>query len=84
MDQAFLALVTIVIGVGGCVGYFWASNIILDKVIFPARGPQAGRNISHSTAVPRTMVNGGLDSLRAPCFYDAPSSLGSQYRTKGK
>ena len=51
MDQAFLALVTIVIGVGGCVGYFWASNIILDKVIFPARGPQAGRNISRANMV---------------------------------
>ncbi len=51
MDQAFLALVTIVIGVGGCVGYFWASNIILDKVIFPARGLQAGRNISRANMV---------------------------------
>lgn len=51
MDQAFLALVTIVIGVAGCVGYFWASNIILDKVIFPARGPQAGRNISRANMV---------------------------------
>lgn len=51
MDQAFLALVTIVIGVGGCVGYFWASNIVLDRVIFPARGPQAGRNISRANMV---------------------------------
>ncbi|WP_425444850.1 carbohydrate ABC transporter permease [Tabrizicola aquatica] len=42
---------TIVIGVGGCVGYFWASNIFLDKVIFPARGPQAGRNISRANMV---------------------------------
>jgi alpha-glucoside transport system permease protein len=51
MDQAFLALITIVIGVGGCVGYFWLSNIVLDKVIFPARGPQAGANISRANAV---------------------------------
>jgi alpha-glucoside transport system permease protein len=51
MDQAFLALITIVIGVGGCVGYFWLSNIVLDKVIFPARGPQAGVNISRANAV---------------------------------
>lgn len=48
MGQAFLALATIVIGVGGCVGYFWASNLVLDKVIYPARGPQAGRNISRA------------------------------------
>jgi alpha-glucoside transport system permease protein len=51
MDQAFLALVTIVIGVGGCVGYFWASNLVLDKVIFPAKGPEAGRNISRANMI---------------------------------
>ena len=51
MDQAFLALITIVIGVGGCVGYFWASNIILDKVIFPTGGANAGRNINRANLV---------------------------------
>lgn len=51
MQQAFLALLTIVIGVGGCVGYFWLSNVVLDKVIFPARGPGAGRNITRANAV---------------------------------
>lgn len=48
MDQAILALMTIVIGVAGCVGYFWASNLLLDKVIFPARGPNAGQNINRA------------------------------------
>jgi len=51
MDQAFLALATILIGVGGCIGYFWASNLVLDKVVFPARGPAAGRNISRANMV---------------------------------
>jgi alpha-glucoside transport system permease protein len=51
MEQAILALLTIVIGVGGCVGYFWLSNIIFDKVIFPARGPLASRNITRANAV---------------------------------
>jgi len=51
MEQAILALLTIVIGVGGCVGYFWLSNILLDKVIFPASGPLAGRNISRANTV---------------------------------
>ncbi len=51
MDQAFLALMTIVIGVAGCVGYFWASNLVLDKVIFPATGPEAGRNISRANMI---------------------------------
>ena len=51
MEQAILALLTIVIGVGGCVGYFWLSNIILDKVIFPARGPLASRNITRARLI---------------------------------
>jgi hypothetical protein len=29
-------IVTIVIGVGGCLGYFYFSNQVLDKVLFPA------------------------------------------------
>lgn len=51
MDQAFFALITIAIGVGGCIGYFWLSNIVLDKLIFPATGPQAGRNINRANMV---------------------------------
>ncbi|MEX0369378.1 MAG: alpha-glucoside ABC transporter permease, partial [Tateyamaria sp.] len=45
MNPALLGLITIALGVGGCVLYFWGSNQILDKVIFPAKGPQAGQNI---------------------------------------
>jgi alpha-glucoside transport system permease protein len=44
-------LLTIVIGVGGCIAYFWLSNLILDKVIFPARGPNIGRNINRANMV---------------------------------
>ena len=51
MHPAVQALFVIVVGVGGCVGYFYLSNLILDKVIFPARGPQAGRNINRANAV---------------------------------
>lgn len=51
MDAAFLGLVTIVIGVGGCVGYFYFSNIVLDTFIFPAKGPNAGRNINRANMV---------------------------------
>ena len=46
MNPAIQAVLTIVIGVGGCVAYFWASNQVLDKVLFPPRGPNAGRNIN--------------------------------------
>ncbi len=51
MDAALLGLVTIVVGVGGCVGYFYFSNLILDKFIFPASGPNAGRNINRANLV---------------------------------
>jgi len=51
MDPALQAVLVILIGVGGCVGYFYGSNIILDKVIFPARGPNAGRNINRANMV---------------------------------
>ncbi|MGY6709585.1 MAG: carbohydrate ABC transporter permease [Rhizobiaceae bacterium] len=41
-------MITIVVGVVGCVGYFYLSNWIVDQVIFPARGPNAGRNINRA------------------------------------
>ncbi|WP_299368038.1 sugar ABC transporter permease [uncultured Tateyamaria sp.] len=51
MNPALLGLITIVAGVGGCIGYFYFSNQILDKVIFPATGPDAGRNINRANMV---------------------------------
>ncbi|WP_040610476.1 carbohydrate ABC transporter permease [Oceaniovalibus guishaninsula] len=44
-------LLTIVIGVGGCIGYFYLSNLLLDKVIFPAKGENAGRNINRANQI---------------------------------
>lgn len=51
MSPALLGLVTIVVGVGGCLGYFYLSNLFLDKVLFPARGPNAGRNINRANMI---------------------------------
>ena len=51
MHPALQALVTIVIGVGGCVGYFYASNLVLDRVLFPARGANAARNIMRANLI---------------------------------
>lgn len=51
MHPALQGLITIVIGVGGCVGYYFLSNQFLDKVLFPARGPQAGINISRANMI---------------------------------
>ena len=48
MHPALQGLITIIVGVGGCVGYFYFSNQILDKVLFPASGPYAGRNINRA------------------------------------
>jgi alpha-glucoside transport system permease protein len=44
VEQLFMATATIVIGVAGCIFYFFMSNIVLDS-IFPPRGANAGRNI---------------------------------------
>ena len=35
--QIFSAIIVIVVGVGGCVAYFWGANKLLD-LIFPSRG----------------------------------------------
>ncbi len=51
MNPALQGLITIIIGVGGCVGYFYFSNLLLDKVLFPAKGPNAGRNINRANMV---------------------------------
>ena len=51
MNPAIQGLLTIAIGVGGCVGYFYFSNQVLDRFIFPARGSNAGRNINRANMV---------------------------------
>ena len=51
MSPLIQGALTILIGVGGCVAYFWASNVVLDKVLFPARGPKAGRNINRANLI---------------------------------
>jgi alpha-glucoside transport system permease protein len=48
MHPALQAIITIAIGVGGCLAYFYGSNLLLDKVLFPPRGPNAGRNINRA------------------------------------
>ena len=51
MHPALQGLMTIAIGVGGCVGYFYFSNLLVDKVIFPARGEHIARNIRRANMV---------------------------------
>lgn len=51
MNPALQGLLTILFGVGGCIGYFYFSNRILDTFIFPATGHNAGQNINRANMV---------------------------------
>ena len=51
MNPLTQGLVTIIVGVGGCIGYFYFSNIILARFLFPASGPNAGRNINRANQI---------------------------------
>ena len=51
MSVVITGLVTILIGVGGMIAYFWVSNYLLDQVLFPARGENIGRNVRRASAV---------------------------------
>jgi alpha-glucoside transport system permease protein len=42
---------TIALGVGGCLAYFYFSNVFIDRVLFPAKGVNAGRNINRANLV---------------------------------
>ncbi|MES2967581.1 MAG: sugar ABC transporter permease [Pseudomonadota bacterium] len=50
MEQFAMAAITIFIGVGGCIGYFFLSNMALDSV-YPPRGVNAGANITRANAI---------------------------------
>ncbi|WP_162653957.1 sugar ABC transporter permease [Lentilitoribacter sp. Alg239-R112] len=51
MEAAYKGLLTIFLGVGGCLLYFYLSNQILDKIIYPATGKHAGRNINRANMI---------------------------------
>ena len=51
MNTAIQGLIIIISGVGGCLGYFYLSNQLLDKVLFPPRGKNAGRNINRANMI---------------------------------
>lgn len=50
MPVILQGLLTILIGVGGCVAYFYLSNLALDR-IFPAKGERAGDNINRANQI---------------------------------
>ena len=50
MEQLLIALFTVVVGVLGCIGYFYISNMLLDAAL-PSKGPKAGHNITRANAI---------------------------------
>ena len=50
MEQFVLAAGTVIIGVVGCIGYFFLSNMALDA-IYPTRGENAGANIIRANKI---------------------------------
>lgn len=51
MHPAIQGILTIVIGVTVCVSYFYASNWLLDNVVFRPTGRNAGRNINRANII---------------------------------
>jgi alpha-glucoside transport system permease protein len=51
MNPMVQGLITVIIGVGGCVAYFYAANLVLDRVLYPASGPKAGDNINKANRI---------------------------------
>ncbi len=51
MNAAIQGLIIIIIGIGGCLSYFYLSNQLLDKVLFPPRGENAGNNITRANLI---------------------------------
>ena len=51
MSTALQGLIIIISGVGGCLAYFYLSNQLLDKVLFPPRGENAGKNVIRANLI---------------------------------
>jgi alpha-glucoside transport system permease protein len=79
MNPFVQGIITIIVGVGGCIGYFYLSNLVLDKVIYPARGPNIGRNINRANAVRPWLFL--LPAVVALGLYLAYPVVGSFYRS---
>ncbi|EPX78962.1 carbohydrate ABC transporter permease [Litoreibacter arenae] len=79
MSPLIQGMLTILIGVGGCVGYFYASNLILDKVIFPTQAKNPGKNINRANMVrPWLFLFPALAALGLYLVYPV---VGSFYRS---
>ncbi|NBD96022.1 MAG: ABC transporter permease subunit [Gammaproteobacteria bacterium] len=80
MSVLFTGVITILVGVGGMLAYFWFSNYLLDRVLFPAKGENIGHNVRRATAIrPWLFVFPALFALGLylviPVFYSVWLSL---------
>lgn len=50
MNQLLLAFSTIIVGVFGCVAYYYFTNMLLDRLL-PAKGAKAGDNINKANTI---------------------------------
>ncbi len=79
MNPFLQGMITIVVGVVGCIGYFYASNLVLDRVIFPAKGEKAARNINRANMVRPWLFL--FPAIFALGLYLAYPVVGSFYRS---
>jgi alpha-glucoside transport system permease protein len=79
MNPMVQGLVTIVVGVGGCIGYFYAANMVLDRVLYPASGPNAGANINKANRIRPWLFL--LPAILALGLYLVYPVIGSFYRS---
>ncbi len=83
MQQFMMASGTIVVGVFGCIAYFFLSNLILDR-IYPARGPNAGENILRAGAIrPWLFLMPALFLLSVYLIYPVIDSVILSFKDKG-
>lgn len=87
MDQLLYALVTIVLGVAGAIGYFYGSNLLLDR-IFPSNiddTARASRNMRRANMIrPWLFLGPAFVSLSVYLVYPLFSSIAySLYNRSG-
>lgn len=79
MSPILQGIITILVGVVGCVGYFVGSNWALDRVIFPATGPNPSRNISRANMIRPWLFLG--PAIAALSLYLVYPVIGSFWRS---
>jgi alpha-glucoside transport system permease protein len=79
MSPLLQGAITILVGVFGCVGYFYAANLVLDRVIYPAKGPNIGRNINRANAIRPWLFL--LPAILALSIYLVYPVIGSLFRS---